>query len=42
MKATTNVSTILKQAKENVFNILLTSTVIILMSFFFGVALLSQ
>ncbi len=42
MKATESTSTLLKQAKANLYNILLTSTVIILVSVFFGAALLSQ
>ena len=42
MNATENTSSLLKKAKANLYNILLTSSVIILVSVFFGAALLSQ
>jgi hypothetical protein len=42
MKATLSTSTLLKKVKVNLYNILLTSTIVILISFFFGSAILSQ
>ena len=42
MNATENTSNFAKQLKSNLYNILLTSTVIILVAVFFSAALLSH